>query len=545
MSDTIKNALKRIAEFYKKTDKKKLIIIGIAVVLVIVSAVVLTYLLNRTKYTVLFSGLSAEEAGSILTKLDEMGVSAKADGTDTILVPEEQADDLRMQLAGEGYPQTGLNYDLFSGSSALGTTDLQQQTYLQYQLQENMRTTINRMSKVKDSLVIVNLASSSSYVVTDNSTEARVAVLLNLEGTQELTTQEARTVGQFVLKCVPKLKIENISIVDSNMNYYNIVEEDRDEGNIPYSDTMQELTQQLKDTLKAQVLTVLEPAIGKGNVAVSVNLNLNFDKETVNSIEYAPPIEGEDQGMLSSSEETSETASSGSKSGVGQDSTDEVNINDYSGNTEQNESKQSQSRVYNYELNQIETQIEKAQGKIEKLSVAVLVNSNIEGVADYMDNIGSLVSNAIGVSRDSISVELMPFADVKGGISSFGTGSFDEYFDRNQKTADAISKNSLIKTGITWGSILIIVLFLLNLIARRTKILQPIAQTYAAAAEPEVYDEESMDKAEEGEENNPNYDALLKNMKRGGPEVEMVERLINEAPEAVIQTLRSWLTEDD
>jgi hypothetical protein len=25
-----------------------------------------------------------------------------------------------------------------------------------------------------------------------------------------------------------------------------------------------------------------------------------------------------------------------------------------------------------------------------------------------------------------------------------------------------------------------------------------------------------MDKAEEGEENNPNYDALLKNMKRGG-----------------------------
>jgi flagellar M-ring protein FliF len=208
MADNLKNFFTKFTDLIKKTDRKKIIIIIAALVLIIAAGIIGAVLVNRVKYTVLYSSLSSVESVKIMAKLAELGINAKTDGDDTILVPEEQADDLRMQLAALGYPQTGLNYDLFSNSSAIGTTDLEQQTYLQYQLQENMRTTINRMSKVKDCLVIVNLASASSYVITDNTSEARVAVLLNLEGDQELTSQEARTIGQFVLKCVPKLTLE-------------------------------------------------------------------------------------------------------------------------------------------------------------------------------------------------------------------------------------------------------------------------------------------------------------------------------------------------
>jgi flagellar M-ring protein FliF len=358
MTESLKNFFKKFSELIKKTERKKLIIIISAIILVIIAGILGAVLINRERYTVLYSSLSSVEAGKIMTKLAELGINAKADGEDTILVPEEQADDLRMQLAALGYPQTGLNYDLFSSSSDIGSTDLEQQTYLQYQLQENMRTTINRMSKVKDCLVIVNLASSSSYVVTENTTEARVAVLLNLEGDQELTSQEARTVGQFVLKCVPKLSIANISIVDSNMHYYNIVDEESETSDVTYSDTMQELTEKLKTTLTNQVSNVLEPAIGKGNFAVSINLGLNFDKETVSSKKFGPPIEGEDKGMVVSSEETYETSSNGSKTTGGQTGTDQTNVTEYSTNTEDTQTSESRTNTYNYELNLIETQIE-------------------------------------------------------------------------------------------------------------------------------------------------------------------------------------------
>lgn len=546
MADNLKNFFTKFTDLIKKTDRKKIIIIIAALVLIIAAGIIGAVLVNRVKYTVLYSSLSSVESVKIMAKLAELGINAKTDGDDTILVPEEQADDLRMQLAALGYPQTGLNYDLFSNSSAIGTTDLEQQTYLQYQLQENMRTTINRMSKVKDCLVIVNLASASSYVITDNTSEARVAVLLNLEGDQELTSQEARTIGQFVLKCVPKLTLENISIVDSKMNYYNILDENSENSDITYTDTMQELTEKLKQTLKDQVLNVLEPAIGRGNVAVSINLGLNFDKKRINSLEYGPPIEGEDKGMISSSEESYETTSSSSRTTRGQTGTDQTNVTDFSTNTEDTEISESRTNTYNYELNQIETQIEKAQGSIERLSVAVLVNSNIEGIASYVNTIQNLVVNAIGVSSDSISVELMPFTTNKG-IVNFGEYSFDEYFSKNRTTLEGLSKNKLITTGIISLTIIIIVVFSLNFIARRKKFF------YSAEVDTELEDEEGAlvtegteeDAYNEEEQRRLNTEKLIAELKNvRSEEVERIEELIKQSPDIVVQTLRTWLSED-
>jgi hypothetical protein len=50
--------------------------------------------------------------------------------------------------------------------------------------------------------------------------------------------------------------------VDSKMTYYNILDENSENSDITYTDTMQELTESLQ-TLKDQVLNVLEPAIGR------------------------------------------------------------------------------------------------------------------------------------------------------------------------------------------------------------------------------------------------------------------------------------------
>ncbi len=121
--------------------------------------------------------------------------------------------------------------------------------------------------------------------------------------------------------------------------------------------------------------------------------------------------------MISSSEKATNNKQQ-LKNYRGQTGTDQTNVTDFSTNTEDTEISESRTNTYNYELNQIETQIEKAQGSIERLSVAVLVNSNIEGIASYVNTIQNLVVNAIGVSSDSISVELMPFATNKGIINS-------------------------------------------------------------------------------------------------------------------------------
>ena len=58
-----------------------------------------------------------------------------------------------MELAAQGYPSTGISYDIFQNASGLGVTEMEKQTYYKFQLEENLRRTINKMEKIKDSVV--------------------------------------------------------------------------------------------------------------------------------------------------------------------------------------------------------------------------------------------------------------------------------------------------------------------------------------------------------------------------------------------------------
>lgn len=530
MASSVKAVLKRTGEFFQKTEKKKLILLTVIAAVVLTAGIVGAVLLNRVKYTVLYSGLDASEAGTIMTLLKEKGVAAKPQGTSAILVPEDVADELRIELASQGYPDTGLNYEIFSGSSALGSTDLERQTYLQYQLQENMRATINRMDKVEDSIVIVNLAKSSSFVLSDNTTDASVAVMLDLMSGQELTNAEAKTIGEFVVKCVPDLKLENVSIVDAQMNYYDVLSVD-EEGAEEYSASQQQLTEDMKDVLSEQVLRILEPAMGAGNVAVSVNLSLDFDKETVSSVEFAPPVEGETEGLVRSYEELYNAAGSTSAA-EGQAGTDSngVAAPEYvDENTNTNES-ESYDKTYNFELNEIQTQIEKAQGAIQDLSVAVLVNSNVEGITGYVDKVESLVAKSIGVDPEYISVELMPFVEN-------GDSGLDDMFKENQETIRRRDLNRLITTIAIPVAILLAAVIITRLLIKRK---EPVVEgdeglAYAVAMTGGEY-EVGPDEEE--------INALQELVIKKSTHAERVEELMERYPDTVAQVLRTWLAED-
>ncbi len=526
----IKSILKRTTEFFRNVEKKKLILLVSLAIVVVVGGIVGAVLLNQVKYTVLYSGLDASEAGTIKTVLDEKGVIAKVEGTGTILVPEEKADELRMTLAAEGYPNTGLNYEIFASSSSIGATDLERRTYLQYQLQENIRSTIRVMDKVQDSMVIVNLASNSSFVVSDNQTEASVAVMLKLKGGEELTASEARTIGQFIKSCVPELKPENISIVDSKMKYYDIQNESG-ENTAEYSASQQQLTQQMKDTLSEQALRVIEPAMGEGNVAISVNLSLDFDKETVSSVEFSPPVEGETEGLIRSSEELyNATGSQAEANGSAGTDTNGSGTPAYVTEDGSVDTDISTSKTYNYELNEIQTQIEKAQLSVQDLSVAVLVNSKVEGADTYVSTVKNLVAKAIGVKADYISVEMLPFVD---------NTSIEDAFAESQKTAQQESTNKLITTLVTIVLIFAAVIIVIKLIIGRTS-RRPEEQGTVAAGSYVV----GVTAGEAGMPPVEMYDLSDLILKRS-TEAEKIEELMDRYPETVAQILRTWIAEDN
>lgn len=531
MAAFLKSILKRIGEFFQNAEKKKLIMFASLAVVVIVAGIVGAVLLNQVKYTVLYSGLDASEAGTIKTLLDGKGIASKVQGTSIILVPEDRADELRIQLASEGYPSTGLNYDIFSNSSAVGATDLERRTYLQYQLQENIRTALRHMEKVQDSIVMVNLASSSSFVVSDNQTEASAAVTLKLKNGQTLTNADAKTIGEFVMKCVPDLKVENVSIVDSKMNYYDIISGGED-NSAEYSASQQQMTEQMKDVLTKQAMRVLEPGMGSGNVAVSVNLSLDFDKQTVNKVEFSPPIEGETEGLIRSAEELSDItgATTAEIGGTGTD-TNGVGTPAYVADAASAGTDTKTSKTYNYELNEIQTQLEKAQGSVQNLSVAVLINSKVEGAEGYIDSFKNLVAKAIGVEEDYISVELMPFIE---------NSSLDDAFQESQKTMQQISRNDLITTIVTVVAVLAAIIVIMKFVVGRPirREAEPITVGGGGYAV-------GLTAGDPGEDHGAEDYNLSDLVLKRSSESAKIDELMDKYPETVAQILRTWIAEDN
>ncbi|NLF34882.1 MAG: hypothetical protein GX585_02835 [Clostridiales bacterium] len=295
----------------------------------------------------------------------------------------------------------------------------------------------------------------------------------------------------------------------------------------------------MKQVLTEQALRVLEPALGEGNVAVSVNLNLDFDKETVHSVEFAPPLEGETQGMILSSEELYDAINPGLIQGAaGQPGTDSngVSAPEYVSGAEA-DSGGSYSRTYNYELNRIQTQIEKAQGTVRELSVAVLVNSEVEGASGHLDTMKNLVANAIGVDSDYISVELMPF------VERAGEAGFGDYFRQNQEALNKLRQTELLKTIVVSAAALLglaMVLLYTGRKRRREEAGDELATAGGPAGGPTPG--ELLNDPEARAE----QDRLLQElMHKQSDENERVGELIDRYPDAVIQILRTWLMEEN
>lgn len=96
-----------------------------SVAAVIVIAAVLTTFMTRTEFVPLYSEVSPSEIGRIKENLDAQGVPNEiAPGGTSILVPADQVDSLLVQLAAEGFPQSGMiDYSFFSQNAGFGMTD--------------------------------------------------------------------------------------------------------------------------------------------------------------------------------------------------------------------------------------------------------------------------------------------------------------------------------------------------------------------------------------------------------------------------------------
>lgn len=418
MNEKVKGLGDKVKGFFSDMSKKTKTLLCVVLAAIVVGAVVIALILNNAPYTVLFTGLTGEEARSIAAVLEENGATDyRLEGTDTILVPRSQELQLKAKILLAGYPSTqGFAYGTYrSGVSAM-STDAERNIALVQDLQDRMAGVIREFDGVKSAVVNIALGEDRRYILdSQNMVEAQASVKVTLEGSKKLTDQVAEAIRLLMAHSVQGLKIDNVVISDNMGNTYS-------GGELGGTDSAQlklSLEEQINNKVRTQVMQVLSPFYGEDNVRVGVFSNVEVSRTLSDSTVYTSPANAEPgKGIIGSTIYDQQVVSGGGENAVGVAGTENnADINTYVNDNLQvngDETWIKNQGQDDFKVNTDKTQTERVGGVVTDLSVSVSINRTVAGTVD--DNqVRAQIARASGITTDQqgdkISIMVAPFYD--------------------------------------------------------------------------------------------------------------------------------------
>ncbi|MFO7294612.1 MAG: flagellar basal-body MS-ring/collar protein FliF [Caldicoprobacter sp.] len=503
--DTIKQQLNQYWEKLTSAQKKAFIVGATALLAIIVLA---SLLLSRQEYVVLYSGLDSQEVAEIYSRLKELNVEPKVQGTSTILVPKDREVELRMQLTSEGYPKTGFNYDIFLQNSNFGQTDEEKRALLIMQLQERLSQAIKFLDGVEDAVVTIAMPKDDAFVLKSQQVPVTASVIIKTKPGYSISASQANNIVRLVAKSVPGLKEENVTVIDTNMNVLTGTGAEEEE----MVGTQFELEHRLEDRIRDQVISLLEPVFGYRKVVATVNVKLNFDKRTTESVRFEPVVD--EDGIIASREVLREKVRNAIPGGV---------VGETSNTTQYPELESAESGTYdrtheivNYEVNEIKEILEQQQGKVEDLSISVIIDNEFLS-PQILTQVKELVAAAVGTDISRVVVQNMKFD------TSLQEQLLEGFERRQDQRPEWLYWSVPLSVAF---AIIVAFIVVMRMRSRRIQLETATAQEILAQ-EPQQPSTLELELTNE-------YDEIKKRL----------ERLVTERPEAVAQLLRNWLSEE-
>jgi len=475
--------LTQIREYLDKMPRNRKIQLAVLTTAVIALAIIVVSLMTRTTWVILPGTGDPTNTSHIYAALEEMGVPTRVVGN-SIEVPEDRLGDVQMRLRDQGLLGTmDFNRELWDDASGFGVTDAHAKRLYDGQLGADIRTQLLQNPRITNALVIVSSGETSPFRVQTNARRATASLMLTLRNNERLTRDEAQGIGELVRTAVPGIEYNDISIIDQEYNYYPVG--DRADDLDEQIGQRMALQKRLTEQLQMQVEQLLAPIYGINNLQVQPNAILNFDVMVTERVEFEPPIAGEMEGIIRSSEEIYELSRRWQDAeGIPGTDSNLMGTLEYPwGNLDERDDYRRAMISKNMEINELRQHIEHEQGTIRSLSIAVLLNSEAEGVTeDYSEQVEDLVAKAIGVTPSNISVQLIPF--------TYADSTIDEMFTRWEELEAQRRRDQLLETILMYAVIvlLVVMVFLLGRTIVKAVKPPPEPEPMLLAAGPESID---------------------------------------------------------
>ena len=548
----IKETGEKVKTYFKDMPKKKRLIVFSAIAAAIVLAIILTAVMNnsqKTKYVSLYSNLSTTEASDIYQALVDMGADVKVGTNTQILVPENEYDIWLLKLAAKGYPKSALSYDVFSSHSSMTTTESDKATWLKYQLQDRIQSTLERMDCVETATVTINIPETSDYVWESAETKDKssASVLLSLKKDTNITGEQVTAIKNLVAAAVPKLDVDGVKVVDAAT----MLELTATAGNASGAANESGLDFELmvQKQIEDNVVRLLEKRYGADGVVAVAKVTIDYDKMMTESYQVNPNPSDPQNGVATHNEgEYNINGTQPAGDVVGEENNTDVPTYGYtSPNTQNGLTDYKWSRDYDYSY--IKKQIESGNAILKRATVSVMVNDKSLTTATKEDLI-NLVSKATDIPTDLISVSSYQMPAATTSPTTGGKETTNTNTNGNTSTTPFdFSKLNILNLPlwmyIAVGVALLILIILIIVIMKKRKNRKANQEREQAEAEERARIEEEKRQQEEIE----NYKHNLENMAKGDIDpkneaiLEDVRTFAKENPQVTANLIRSWMKE--
>jgi len=438
----------------RANPKVPLIVAGAAAIAIVVAMVLWA---KQPDYRTLFSNLSDQDGGAIVTQLTQMNVPYRfADNGGALEVPADKVHELRLRLAQQGLPKGGaVGFELLD-QEKFGISQFSEQVNYQRALEGELARTIETLGPLKSARVHLAMPKPTLFVREQKAPSASVTV--NLQPGRALDEGQISAVVHLVSSAVAGLPPGNVTLVDQMGRLLT----KSNNGDRDLNDAQLKYATDVENRVQSRIEAILGPIVGTANVHAQVTAQIDFSDKEQTEEQYRPngdaaqavmrsrqvnenlqvggPNPGGVPGALSNQPAPANTAPINAPA-QNQQNGQQANQQQQQTASAANSGPRTSSRneTTNYEVDRTIRHTKMNTGDVQRLSVAVVVNyKNLPDgkplplTAEQMKQIENLTREAMGYSEkrgDTLNVVNSPFSavdDTSGELPFWKTQSFIE-----------------------------------------------------------------------------------------------------------------------
>ncbi|MCL5041921.1 MAG: flagellar M-ring protein FliF [Gammaproteobacteria bacterium] len=403
------------------------LLIGLAASVAIGFAVVLWS--QEPEWRPLYSNMESFDAGQVVELLQQSRIRYRVEpNSGALLVRSEDLSNARLTMAQAGVTPTdrNLGFEIMDRDQGFGSSQFMETTRYRRGLEGELARTISSMSNIRGARVHIAMPRSTVFVRDDRRPSA--SVLLETFGNRRPEPSQVMAIVNLVATSVPELSRDQVTVVDQAGN---LLSDQAELTELTMAGRQFDYTRRLEDTYIRRVHNILQPVLGQGRYKAEVSADVDFSSVESTSEMFSPESSLRSEQVLTEERTGGGAAAQGIPGALANQPPGAAQVPEQVIDPETGEpilpppprdSREQATR--NFELDRQISYTRQSQGRLRRLSVAVVVDDpvQIDPETGEMTSIPlseaeiarftRLVQDAVGfdASRgDSVSVINAPF----------------------------------------------------------------------------------------------------------------------------------------